>query len=60
MLREFPQWPNVMFKVPDLLEWLVLAHDPKLISEILNAPENLLSSLDAVDEVSSFLSSPRC
>jgi len=59
MFRKGSQWPNAMFKVPDLLEWFVLAHEPKVVDELLKAPEESLSSLRAVDEVSSLLSSPR-
>ena len=42
-----------------MLEWLVVATEPKVIEEIRKAPEGLLSFKDAVDEVSSFRSSPR-
>ena len=59
MFRKVSQWPNAMFKVPDLLEWLVLVHEPKVVDELLKAPEDVLSSLRAVDEVSSLPSSPR-
>ena len=59
ILREFSQWPNAVFKIPDLFEWLVLAQEPSVINEIQKAPEDLLSAMDSLDEVSSFLSSPR-
>ena len=37
----------------------MVATEPKVIEEIRKAPEGLLSFKDAVDEVSSFRSSPR-
>ena len=60
MLREASQWPNTMFKIPDLLQWIVVATEPSMIEEIRKAPDDVLSFLDALEEVSSFLSSPRC
>ena len=60
MLREVSQWPNRMFKIPDLLQWIVIATEPSMIEEIRKAPDDVLSFMDALDEVSSFLSSPHC
>jgi len=33
IFRKVSQWPNAMFKVPDLLEWFVLAHEPKVVAK---------------------------
>ncbi|KIM38724.1 hypothetical protein M413DRAFT_447671 [Hebeloma cylindrosporum] len=44
------KWPNTMFKIPDLLEWVVVTPEPSVIDEIRKAPENSLSSADAFDE----------
>jgi hypothetical protein len=43
-----------MFKIPDLLHWIVVATEPSMIEEIRKAPEDVLSFVDAVEEVSSF------
>jgi len=51
MLREFSQWP--VFKIPDLLHWIVVVTEPSMVEEIRKAPENLLSFIDALDDVSS-------
>ena len=59
MLRAFSQWPNKMFKIPDLLQWVVVATDPSMIEEIRKAPENVLSFMDALEEVSNSCSSSR-
>ena len=59
MSRVFSQWPNTAFKVPDLLQWIVVATEPSMIEDIRKAPEDVLSLMDALDEVSSFRSSPR-
>jgi len=53
------QWPNAMFRIPELLEWVVVAHEPKVIEEIQKASVNVLSSADAFSEVSSFRPSLR-
>ena len=52
MLRDFSQWPNKMFKIPDLLQWIVVATEPSIIEEIRKAPEDVLSAMDALEEVS--------
>jgi len=46
-----------MFKVPDMLQWLVVVTEPRLIEEIRKAPDSVFSFSDGVDEVSSFRSS---
>jgi len=56
MLREFSQWPNTRFKIPDLLHWIVVVTEPSMVEEIRKAPENVLSFIDAVDDVSIFRS----
>ena len=48
-----------MFKVPDLLQWIVVATEPSTIDDIMKAPEDVLSLVNALEEVSSFFSSPR-
>jgi len=58
--RKFPQWPNAIFRIPDMLQWLVVITESRVIEEIRKAPENLLSFMDSLDEVSSFRSSPCC
>ena len=52
MLRDFSQWPNKMFKIPDSLQWIVVATEPSIIEEIRKAPEDVLSAMDALEEVS--------
>ena len=48
-----------MFKIPDLLEWIVIATEPSTIEEIRKAPEDVLSFMDALEEVSNSCSSSR-
>ncbi|KIM39012.1 hypothetical protein M413DRAFT_12344 [Hebeloma cylindrosporum] len=50
ILSKLSQWPNAIFKIPGMLQWLVVATEPKVVEEIRKAPENLLSFKDAVDE----------
>ena len=52
MLRNVSQWPNTTFKIPDLLRWIVVTTDPSMIEEIRRAPEDVLSLMDALEEVS--------
>lgn len=40
-----------MFKVSDVTNWLLLTANPKTVEEIRKAPENVLSSMIAIDEV---------
>lgn len=47
------QWPNSLFKVPGLFEWIVIASQPALIDDIRKAPEHVLSAHLAIEEVSS-------
>jgi len=54
MLRAFSQWPNTVFKIPDLLHWIVVVTEPSMVEEIRKAPESVLSFIDALDDVSSF------
>jgi len=49
-----------MFKVPDLLHWIVVITEPSMVEEIRKAPENVLSLMDAVDDVSIFCPRLRC
>ncbi|KAF8959646.1 cytochrome P450 [Flammula alnicola] len=44
------KWPKRMFKVPQMSEWMVIASQPKAIEELRKAPENVLSSMIAIDE----------
>ncbi|KAJ3514733.1 hypothetical protein NLJ89_g2200 [Agrocybe chaxingu] len=48
---ETRKFPNGMFKVAGLFDWLVVVHDPKVIDEIRMLPDTVLSSYDAIDEV---------
>ena len=40
-----------MFKISDVTNWLLLTANPKTVEEIRKAPENVLSSMIAIDEV---------
>jgi len=42
--------PGTMFKVPQLLQWHVVATEPRVIEDIRKAPDNVLSSIAAIDE----------
>ncbi|KIM39577.1 hypothetical protein M413DRAFT_447055 [Hebeloma cylindrosporum] len=44
------KWPKTVIKIPDLLQWIVVATEPELIEEIRKAPENVLSFVDALEE----------
>ncbi|KJA23965.1 hypothetical protein HYPSUDRAFT_39491 [Hypholoma sublateritium FD-334 SS-4] len=44
------KWPNSVFKVSDITNWLLLTGNPKIVEEIRKAPENVLSSMIAIDE----------
>ena len=46
-----------MFKVPDLFQWIVVTSGSKHIEDLYKAPDNVLSFMDAIVEVSS-ISSP--
>jgi hypothetical protein len=52
MLRIFFKWPNVIFKIPDMLQWLVVVTESRVIEEIRKAPEDVLSFKASLDEVS--------
>ncbi|KAF9528912.1 cytochrome P450 [Crepidotus variabilis] len=43
--------PTSIFKIPFLLEWVVIVHQPVHIEEMRKMPENVLSSLKALDYV---------
>jgi hypothetical protein len=47
------QWPDAVFKVPDLFQWVIVATGSKHIEDLYKAPDNVLSFMDAVIEVSS-------
>ena len=51
------QWPGAVFKVPDLFQWIVVATSSKHIEDLYKAPDNVLSSMKAIDEVSSIYES---
>ena len=51
---------NHLIKIPDVLQWLVVATEPRVIDKIRKAPEGALSSMDAMEEVNSFRSLSRC
>ena len=44
-----------MFKVPHILEWLVVGTGPNLLEEIRKAPKDIMSSTAVADEVSLFI-----
>jgi hypothetical protein len=48
-----PQWPGALFKVPDLFQWIVVVIGSKNVEDLYKAPENVLSSMGALIEVSS-------
>ena len=48
------QWPGALFKVPDLFQWVIVASNSKHLEDLYKAPDNVLSSIDAQVEVSSF------
>ena len=54
MLRRISQWPSGLFKIPEMLQWLVVATGPSMIEEIRKAPDSVFSSQEAIEEVSSF------
>ncbi|KAF8816993.1 cytochrome P450 [Phlegmacium glaucopus] len=45
------KWPDHMFKVPDLFQWIVVATGPKHIEELYKAPDHVFSSFDALAEI---------
>ena len=55
MLRRFSQWPTAIFKVPDIVQWIVVASEPRVIEDIRKAPDSVLSFMVAVEKVSRFL-----
>ena len=61
ILRGLSQWPSGWFKVPAMLQWHVVATEPRVIEEIRKATDTVFSSQEAIEEVSSFhsITSPR-
>jgi hypothetical protein len=53
------QWPGALYKVPDLFQWIVVATSLKHIEDLYKAPENVLSALEPIEEVSSISESCR-
>jgi len=51
-VENFSQWPNAVFKIPDMLQWLVIFTESRVIEEIRKAPEGVLSLMASLDEVS--------
>ena len=51
------QWPGGVFRVPDLFQWVVIATGSKHTEDIYKAPDNVLSSIKAIEEVSSIFES---
>ena len=51
-VENFSQWPNGIFKIPDMLQWLVVVTESRVIEEIRKAPESVLSFMASLDEVS--------
>ena len=47
------QWPDAVFKVPHLFQWIIVPTGSKHIEDLYKAHENVLSSRDAFLEVSS-------
>jgi hypothetical protein len=41
-----------MFRVPDVVQWIVIASEREVIAELLRAPESTFSGAEANDEVS--------
>ena len=46
-----------MFRIPDVFHWIVVATDSKHIEDIYKAPDNVLSNVEPIDEVSSVFES---
>ncbi|KIM38977.1 hypothetical protein M413DRAFT_447338 [Hebeloma cylindrosporum] len=44
------KWPNAVFKIPDMLQWLVVITESRVIEEIRKAPESVLSFMESLDE----------
>ena len=51
MLRDFPQWPGRIFKVPTPTGWKVVITDPTHVADIRKAPEHILSASKVFEEV---------
>ena len=47
------KWPGAVFRVPDLFRWSLIASGSKHLEELYKAPENVFSSMEAINEVSS-------
>ena len=45
--------PDAIFKIPDMFQWIVVATSSKHIEDISKAPDNVLSHMEFIDEVSS-------
>ncbi|KAF8185937.1 cytochrome P450, partial [Pholiota molesta] len=46
----FKKWPMGAFRMAGIIEWLVVITDSQSIDELRMAPENVLSSMVAIDE----------
>ena len=59
--ENFSQWPNAIFKIPDIKpwQWLVIVTESRVVEEIQKAPEGVLSFLATLDEVSRFVPAAR-
>ena len=51
------QWPDAVFKMPDVFQWIVIATGTKHLEDIYRAPDNVLSNLEAIDDVRSIFES---
>lgn len=47
------QWPGAVFKVPDMFQWIIIATGSKHLEDVYKASDNVLSSMKAIEEVSS-------
>ncbi|KAJ3504346.1 hypothetical protein NLJ89_g7978 [Agrocybe chaxingu] len=45
------RFPNAMFKVADMFQWMVVITDPKTVDEVRKLPDNVASSSEANDEI---------
>ena len=51
------QWPDAVFKMPDVFQWIVVATGSKHLEDIYKVPDNVLSNLEAIGDVRSIFES---
>jgi len=49
--KSVKQWPDTVFKVPDLFQWIIVATGSKHLEDLYKAPDNVLSFMDAFVEL---------